>query len=340
MDVSVNIHTFNSRAILIMTINQYMGKYVISPIDGLEYCRKNGQFLKHIRSHGYTYQSLFEHFNPPEATEYCRCGSKCNFVNATMSYRQTCGNKECASAITSDIRNSRTPEEWDAWKQKHQLALANKTPEELQNDINKRRATAIANGSYEAAVDKRNATREALYGDPLYNNSEQISATKLAWDKSRVELFKLRLKDAMGGKSLNDFHTREMFIARRKMMEERGDIIPLDRLSEWQQYNKEVRNATERVYRAHKQEINPNNYPRSSSENGMALSGILDVYQLDHIVSVHYGFQNNIPAELIASKENLQMLPWRENNSKGRKYDVSSGKLEQLIEQHAEKGPQ
>lgn len=316
-----------------MTINQYLGKYVVSPIDGVEYCRKNGQFLKHIRSHGYTYQSLFEHFNPPEAIEYCRCGRKCNFVNATMSYRQTCGNKECASAITSDIRNSRTPEEWDAWKQKHQLALANKTPEELQNDIDRRRATAIANGSYEAAVDKRNATREALYGDPFYNNPEQISATKLAWDESRVELFKLRLKDALGGKSLNDFHTREMFIARRKMMEERGDIIPLDQLSEWQQYSKEVRNATERVYRAHKQEINPNDFKRAARTEPNA-------YELDHIVSVYYGFRNNIPAELIASKENLQMLPWRENGAKGRKYDATSGKLEQLIEQHVEEETQ
>ena len=41
-------------------------------------------------------------------------------------------------------------------------------------------------------------------------------------------------------------------------------------------------------------------------------------YQLDHMISVSYGFKNNIPPERIAHHTNLQMLPACENQSKGR----------------------
>ena len=40
-------------------------------------------------------------------------------------------------------------------------------------------------------------------------------------------------------------------------------------------------------------------------------------YHIDHIVSIRFGYLNNIPAEQIASIENLQMLPMKENMDKG-----------------------
>jgi len=46
-----------------------------------------------------------------------------------------------------------------------------------------------------------------------------------------------------------------------------------------------------------------------------------NAYHLDHKISIHDGFFKNIPYEKIGNFKNLQMLPWRENLSKGRKSD-------------------
>lgn len=39
-------------------------------------------------------------------------------------------------------------------------------------------------------------------------------------------------------------------------------------------------------------------------------------YHLDHIISVWYGYHNNIPPEEIADISNLRMIPWMENQQK------------------------
>lgn len=91
----------------------------------------------------------------------------------------------------------------------------------------------------------------------------------------------------------------------------------LDRSAEWQLtapewlvYRAKVDSLTRTAYTQHKSTINPHNHPRG-------LAGTAGAYQLDHIVPVRYGFENDIPAELIAHYTNLQMLHWRENVSEG-----------------------
>lgn len=49
-------------------------------------------------------------------------------------------------------------------------------------------------------------------------------------------------------------------------------------------------------------------------------SGIDGAHQLDHIIPIKYGFENNIPAEEIAHISNLRMITWEENISKGSKH--------------------
>jgi hypothetical protein len=293
-------------------------KYVVSPIDNKEYCRKNGQFLRHLKVNGFKdYQDFHDQYYP-NLIEYCSCGRKCTFETKTMSYKRSCGIRDCVGKVTSSVRELRTPEQWDDWRKKYKRAMDQKSPEEKQKIISDRTAVGHKRGSYKASVKKREQTCAVLYGDKKYNNNTQISQTKLDWDESRKQLFKDRLSVSLGGKTLHDFHTAEMFLARRKMLEERGDIIPESQLTEWQLYNKTVRNLTEQVYRKHKHVINPSGLPRGLSKTGV--EGI-NVYQLDHIVPIFYGFQNQIPETLIASLQNLQLLHWRDNNIKGKKYD-------------------
>ena len=58
-----------------------------------------------------------------------------------------------------------------------------------------------------------------------------------------------------------------------------------------------------------------------SNENAINVEGISKrkwkEYDLDHIVPIKYGYDNNIPAELIASVDNLRVIPHKDNYTKG-----------------------
>lgn len=45
--------------------------------------------------------------------------------------------------------------------------------------------------------------------------------------------------------------------------------------------------------------------------------GKLGAYQIDHIIDIKFGFDNNIPVEKIADISNLQFIKWEENIKKG-----------------------
>jgi hypothetical protein len=44
--------------------------------------------------------------------------------------------------------------------------------------------------------------------------------------------------------------------------------------------------------------------------------GVDGAYQLDHIKSINWGWENGIPAETIAEWGNLRMIPWKDNRDK------------------------
>lgn len=76
--------------------------------------------------------------------------------------------------------------------------------------------------------------------------------------------------------------------------------------TEWQKYKTDVSAATYATYKKYKTRINPTNLPRG-------IAGIEGNYHLDHIVPKRFCFDNNIPVEVCAGVDNLQMIGWREN---------------------------
>jgi len=80
----------------------------------------------------------------------------------------------------------------------------------------------------------------------------------------------------------------------------------------YRSYANKVHRLTRTIYEEKKHIINPNNHPRT-------LCGVDGGYQLDHITTIRYGFENNISAEEIARVENLRMLSWKENLKRNRK---------------------
>jgi len=85
----------------------------------------------------------------------------------------------------------------------------------------------------------------------------------------------------------------------------------------YRRYANRVHKLTRTIYEQNVSFINPDNLPRT-------VAGVEDGYQLDHIIPVRYGFDNNIPPEEIARLENLRMIPWKENVQKGKKLLLES----------------
>ena len=92
------------------------------------------------------------------------------------------------------------------------------------------------------------------------------------------------------------------------------DIISRSDLAytNYKTYRNRVTARTAYTYKIFKEEINPLNLPRGTS-------GTDGAYQLDHIISVRTGFEQNISIEEMSARENLQMLAWLDNIKKGRK---------------------
>jgi len=68
---------------------------------------------------------------------------------------------------------------------------------------------------------------------------------------------------------------------------------------------------------------------RSKLNNGYVtgLAGKLGAWQVDHNYSIMHGFVNKVSPLVIGSKENLRMLPWKENLQKHSKSHISLNDL-------------
>ena len=288
------------------------GKYVISPLDSQRYCRSNGQFLRHILSYGYeSYQDFFESLYPKHVN-YCRCGEKASFKNASMSYYAGCGNVSCRNKNISNRKKEFSASDWNKVAEKYRDTMAKKTPKEIKDMIETRTKNGYLNNSYKNSVVKRRKTCAKRYGDETYNNAAKASDTKKGWSEERKLEFLKNLKESLGGKWLNDYMDDQTYANRRKTLEDKGVVAPKEDLTGWQLYRNDARNLTAKNYRKYKKTINPMNLPRGRGEGK---------YHLDHIIPVLYGFLNDIPVEQIASVDNLQMLTDEENRKKSYKYN-------------------
>ena len=104
----------------------------------------------------------------------------------------------------------------------------------------------------------------------------------------------------------HNFETRMLQIARRNGYETYQEYR--DSLPAWRAYKIDVWRIT-------------NQQPLHILENfnKRGVNGQTGAYTLDHIISIKKGFIENITPEQIGHIDNLQMLPWEENITKGWK---------------------
>lgn len=291
-------------------------KYTISKIDGQQYCVKNGQFTRHLRQHNISAEEYYVQYEGLER-QYCGCGKVCSFKTSNMSYVNSCGAQKCTNLSISRAKQNFTEEQHQQRLERFKQTMQERyTEEDLKRFDAQKAITARGRGSYEAAVGKRQQTCLDKYGDAKFNNPEQITNSKLNWSEQRKYDYLKRRDKALGGMSLTEYRDRfrqEWKIKRKVTRVSKGLDLPDVARTAFQLYKRRVERLTVTTYKRNQRKINPLNLTRKPA-------GSKDGYHLDHIISIKMGFLNNIPVEVIASVDNLQMLPWRDNVRKGWKH--------------------
>lgn len=77
-------------------------------------------------------------------------------------------------------------------------------------------------------------------------------------------------------------------------------------IDEYKRYAREVHRLSNQVYHQHKEQINPDNHPRT-------VCGVEGGWQLDHIIPVKQCFETGMTVTEAARIDNLRMLPWKQN---------------------------
>jgi hypothetical protein len=109
----------------------------------------------------------------------------------------------------------------------------------------------------------------------------------------------------------------------RTHSEEVRQIIAYHSKMRWQQgvydnqYGKNYKEFKKYQHKVHKLTHKIKNLIKGYDETKHGKMGINGAYQIDHIIDIKFGFDNNIPAEKIADLSNLQFIPWEENIKKG-----------------------
>lgn len=259
----------------------------------------------------------------------------------TLSYRLTCS-KSCHSKLKG-ILSGKT-RKGDIAKASYALSRRNmlaKDPLALKKLGQKAAITAKVNGyeirTMKSAVTKRTVLDngltiaqnarfkqiENLKNSILPNGESKFSA--VGKNISKVLTNNVALKNAMKktGKIKSAIDSSGSSIASRAALkgvqscritkELNGSIIPKSLLTEWELYSREVQRIT-------------NSQPLHLLEN-FELRGNhatnKDAWHLDHKFSIAQGFLEGILPAIIGSFNNLRMLPWRENVSKGMKCSVT-----------------
>lgn len=141
-----------------------------------------------------------------------------------------------------------------------------------------------------------NLGRKCTWSEKISESNKKTKSTQhiIAWNKGIT-------KDLHPGmKAVSD--------AQKKLaLEQIQKIIPTDDpiYSDIRKYRSRIISRSKYTYQKNKHLLNPNNY----------IIGMYgpNVYHLDHKYPISEAFKYNVPIELMASIENLQLLPYADN---------------------------
>ena len=260
----------------------------------------------------------------------CYCGNELRFQGFKKGYSKYCSSScsnKCPEKIEKFIKNVSQIEENGLTKAQNITAKAQETSlerygvigynnrekekltklerygDEKYNNIEKAKETNLERYGKEyffqtnEYIERTKSIKLERYGDENFNNTEKAKETNL----ERYGVENVRQCDSIISKIQS---------TRRKTMEEKGTMIPLEMKSDFEKYKREVWKIT-----------NKNDLSLLENIDKRGMAGVDGAYHLDHKISIFYGFTNDIPHDIIGHINNLRMIPWQENYRKGIKND-------------------
>jgi hypothetical protein len=296
---------------------------------------------RHIeKKHNITVEEYYIKYIDGENKNKCECGKDTEFVGLFFGYRRYCsrecvnkskdraerilkgrianGTHELAYVKQKETNNNKTPEEKaiykknllegirnahkndpDIWKRVYATKLEKYGKEEIGKQISRKRKKT--NEAEQIITEKRKNTCLEKYGVIHVMHKKEFA------DKVMTSL------------------TPEQRIANgKRAMQTRisnGELLPLD-------------HPDRKKMKYYKQAVKSQSYTVAKQIYGdewiknRGLNGTNNAIQLDHIVSVSYGYKNNIPIEIISHPCNLRLIKWEENISK---FDKNGMTLDELL---------
>jgi hypothetical protein len=224
------------------------------------------------------------------------CGEKTKFKQFSFGFSEFCSSK--CSAINKDTR-----------KKCEETCLSNYGHVNIAHGLIGEKIKETFNIKYGghpskniSVKKKKDKTFDERYGGHPFSNLEIKQKIKETWVNNYGVDNPLKNKEIQE-KVLNTKYERGILVDWLKNPE---------LVEDFNRYKKIVHSNTEITFKKHYYEINPERNKRSK-----------DKWHLDHIYPIIEGWKNNIDPILISDRKNLQMLWYKENQSKCGRTDMT-----------------
>ena len=173
----------------------------------------------------------------------------------------------------------------------------------------------IKESKTEREKNKRKQTNIQRYGEE--HNFSKNHPSRLRWEKEMFE--NEGITNVFQRQEVKDKILPKIMETRYRL----GLAVRPELQDAYLLYKRKIYKLSEAYYKKYKHLINENNYIRGRNK-----------YHLDHMVSTRFGFDNNIPEEIVAHPANLEMLLEGVNIRKGLNCSINIDTLYKRIEQY------
>ena len=167
--------------------------YIKSNIDGIDYCKTNGQFTRHLKQHNLNYQQYYEKYVTGIVMK-CMCGNPKTFYQQTETYANSCGNPVCIGKLIRETKANWTPEQkmsdsnnkkkWAASRTKESLAKSR----DVRTQTNRERYGVDYTTQSTQMMTKSKLTKKERYGDENYSNPGKTSESWQAKSADEINI--------------------------------------------------------------------------------------------------------------------------------------------------------
>lgn len=230
---------------------------------------------------------------------------------------------KCATSLLS-----RNEEEKELWRERVRNTWMNKNMEELELIYSTRKRTMLSKYGNINNIEKQKNTILEKYGVTNISQIKEVKEKVQNFWKTIDDETLNRINENRKNTFLSKYgvehnmHIPEICsIVSKKSRETRerlGQILPESEISEFKKYYHIVYNETKKTIKKHF------TFNELIDRGKCGIDGAI---QIDHIFSIKEGFINNIDPKIIGHKENLRLIPWKENDNKKSRCDITLNEL-------------